>query len=541
MDMALPLSTADHRVQDATASPPGQSVPAAVAAGFPAATEAAVEVLREGGNAMDAAVAAAWALGVCEPSASGLGGHTVMLVRLASGRTVAIDGASRAPATASIATITASDQEGGYRSCTVPSTPATLDWAQRRYGVLSRERVMAPAIRIAHEGYEVTPLQHRQTRSVVEALRATPGGQLFLNGGQAPRPGERRVQPQLAQTLERLASLGATDFYEGAIARQIAQDMRRNGGLLDEGDLAHCSPPEEMEPLSTVHGDHLLLSAPPPSSGLDLLLAFNVMNELRSGGLEAGSDSWREAVALTTSAVFRERERRALGATDMDQHVRQQVLGAPYAHDMARNLHNPAALGAEHPEEPGDTTHVSVCDAAGNVVLLTQSIHSVFGARVAHPELGFIYNNYLALCQRARHPHLLRPHCRPRSNIAPLLVLRADAPDARPVMALGAAGSRRIVSSTLQVVGATLALGRDIGEAVAAPRVHGLMGREVWIERSAASDALLARLHARGREPMVKPDFDYSMGAVHALVFNENGRVSAAADPRRDGAVRITA
>jgi gamma-glutamyltranspeptidase/glutathione hydrolase len=221
--------------------------------------------------------------------------------------------------------------------------------------------------------------------------------------------------------------------------------------------------------------------------------------------------------------------------------VRQQVLGAPYARGIARNLHDPAAWGAEHPEEPGDTTHVSVCDSAGNVVLLTQSIHSVFGARVAHPDLGFVYNNFLAMCPRTRHPYLLRPHCRPRSNIAPLLVMRADATEARPLMALGAAGSRRIVSSTLQVVGAALALGHGIGEAVAAPRVHGLMGREVWIERSAASDALLARLHARGREPMVKPDLDYSMGAVHALQFNENGRVSAAADPRRDGAVRVTA
>jgi len=541
MDMALPLSTADHRVQGPTAPPPGQSSLAAVAAGFPEATDAGIEVLREGGNAMDAAVAAAWALGVCEPSASGLGGHTVMLVRFADGRTVAIDGSSRGPAAASIATITAADQERGYRSCTIPSTPATLDWAQRRYGALSRERVMAPAIRIAHEGYEMTPLQHRQTRWVAESLRATPGGQLFLHNGAAPRPGERRRQPQLAATLERLASLGATDFYDGAIARQIAHDMRRNGGLLNEGDLARCAPPEEMEPLSTVHGDHLLLSAPPPSSGLDLLLAFNVMNELRAGGLEVCSDQWREAVALTTSAVFHERERRALGATDLDQHVRQQVLGAPYARDIARNLHNPAAWGAERPEEPGDTTHVSVCDAAGNVVLLTQSIHSVFGARVAHPDLGFVYNNYLAMCPRTRHPYLLRPHCRPRSNIAPLLVLRADAADAKPLMALGAAGSRRIVSATLQVVGAALALGRGIAEAVAAPRVHGLMGREVWIERSAASDALLARLHARGREPMVKPDFDYSMGAVQALQFNENGRVSAAADPRRDGAVRVTA
>jgi gamma-glutamyltranspeptidase/glutathione hydrolase len=512
-----------------------------VAAAFPAATEAGVEALRDGGNAMDAAVAVAWALSVCEPSASGLGGHTVMLVRFADGRSVVIDGSSRAPGAASIATITAAEQEQGYRSATVPSTPATLDWAQRRYGVLSRERVMAPAIRLAREGYEVTPLQHRQTRWVLGSLRATPGGSLFLHNGSAPRPGDVLRQPQLAETLERLAALGASDFYEGTIAREIAHDMRRNGGLITEEDLAHCAPPEEMEPLSTVHGEHVVMSAPPPSAGLDLLLAFNVMGELRAQGLDAGSDSWREAVALTTSAVYRERERRALGATDLDQHVRQQVLGAPYAHDIARNLHNPAAWGNDHAEEPGETTHISVSDAAGNVVLVTQSIQSVFGARVAHPALGFLYNNYLATCPRARHPYLLRPHCRPRSNMAPTLVLRMEPGGARPVMGLGAAGSRRIVSSILQVAGATLDLGRGVEEAVAAPRVHGLMGRQVWIERSAASDALLARLHARGREPMVKPDLDYAMGAVHALQFANDGSIRGAADPRRDGAARVIA
>jgi Gamma-glutamyltranspeptidase len=124
---------------------------AAVATAFPAATEAGMEILRSGGNAIDAAVAAAWALCVCEPSASGLGGHTLLLIHLADGRTRVVDGHSYAPATASTRTISASEQRNGYRSCTIPRTPATLDWVQRRYGVLSRERVMAPAIRVATE------------------------------------------------------------------------------------------------------------------------------------------------------------------------------------------------------------------------------------------------------------------------------------------------------------------------------------------------------------------------------------------------------
>src|SRR5215813_552272 len=154
----------------------------AVVTAFPLATEAGLEILRGGGNAMDAAAAAAWALSVCEPSASGLGGQTVLLVHQAGGPTRAIDGHSRAPAAASPDTITAREQRRGHRSCTIPSTPATLDWSQRKYGVLSREQVMAPAIRIATEGYRITRLQHRQTSWVAGHLRATgAAGELFLH------------------------------------------------------------------------------------------------------------------------------------------------------------------------------------------------------------------------------------------------------------------------------------------------------------------------------------------------------------------------
>ena len=520
-----------RRVEIEHAPLPAESRPEAVATAFPLATEAALEILRAGGNAMDAAVAAAWALCACEPSASGLGGQTVLLLHGADGSTRIIDGQSRAPAAASLDTITARDQRRGHRSTTVPSTAATLDWAQRAYGTLDREHVMAPAIRIAEEGYPITALQHRQTRWVADLLRGSPTADLFLPGGRPPEVGSVFRQPKLAATLRRMSALGIDDFYRGDIARQIAADMRACGGLITEADLASCGPPTEMEPLSTIYGDHRILSAPPPAGGLQLLLGFNVLAELAASGL-ASSDAWYEAIALTTSAVFREREHCPLIPGELTPHLRRTLLGRDHARRLAAGIVDrqcAAGLATGGTEEPGDTTHLSVCDRHGTIVLLTQSIQSLFGAKVAHRDLGFLYNNYLYTCPRRPHPYALQPRCRPRSNIAPALVLRAG----HPVLALGAAGSRRIISSILQVVSGVVDRGLGIADALASPRVHGLVGRKVWIERPGADDALLTRLHARGREPVVKSRF--AMGAVHALQFMADGRVTAAADPRRDG------
>src|SRR5262249_23212724 len=194
-------------------------------------------------------------------------------------------------------------------------------------------------------------------------------------------------------------------------------------------------------------------------------------------------------------------------------------------------------IADRHGEEPGDTTHLSVCDRNGMIVLLTQSIQSLFGAKVAHRELGFLYNNYLCTCLRYPHPYALRPRCRPRSNIAPTLVLRRERGGDRPLLALGAAGSRRITSAILQVISGVIDRGLGVSDAVAAPRVHGLVGRKIWIERPAASEGLLARLRALGRDPIVRPPLAYAMGAVQALQFMTDGSVRGAADPRRDGAV----
>jgi len=256
-----------------------------VATAFPLATDAAIDMLRAGGNAIDAAVAAAWALTVCEPSGSGLGGQTTILVRLADGRISVIDGHSHAPAAVSKKQVSRIQQDTGYRSCTIPMTPATLEYAQQRYGRLPRAHVMRPAIRIAEDGYEITSLQRRQMRWCHQSLLASPAAAtLFLNRGRPYETGEIFRQKELASTLRRLAESGAEDFYRGAIARDIAEDMRWNGGLITAQDLETHRSPVERDAVIIRYRNCDVASVPPPGGGLQVLLGLKILEQLISGG-----------------------------------------------------------------------------------------------------------------------------------------------------------------------------------------------------------------------------------------------------------------
>ena len=514
-------------------------VRAAVATAFPLATDAALDILRDGGNAVDAAVAAAWVLSVCEPSASGLGGQTTLLLHQADGTIRIIDGHSCSPKGTSLEGVSKSQQRNGFRSCTIPSTPATLDYARRTYGNLSGSQLLASAIRIAEEGYSITPLQHRQTRWVAPFLRASAQtSKLFLRDGAPLPPGALLRQPVLAATLRRLADEGIEDFYHGSVARLIAEDMQQNGGLMNEEDLANCRLPVEREALCLDYRAVQVVSAPPPGGGLQVLLALRIMEELAPSGFSGKSEEWHEAIVLAIYSAFREREKFPLGPQDLTTSQVDCILERDRIRQLAAELQAHKASPDENLsgiEEPGDTTHLTVADGQGNVVALTQSIQSLFGAKVASGSLGFLYNNYLRTCPRYPHPYQLGSRCQPRSNCAPTLVLKNGPAGKVPVMALGAAGSRRITSAIVQVVSAIIDRGLAVAEAVAAPRVHALLNKKVWIEQPAASAKLLQRLEDRFFKPQIKPAQSYRMGSVQALHWLPDGSIWAAADPRRDG------
>lgn len=520
-----------------------------VAAAFPAATQAGVEMLQAGGNAIDAAVAAAWALAVCEPSASGLGGSTILLIRFPAGRVVAISGQSCAPAAVSKAAVSRREQMKGYRACTVPSTAATLGFAQTRYGLLPPGRVMEPAIRLAQEGYAVTRLQRRQQRWCLSDLSAqAEARRLFLADGRPFRTGDIFRQPELAATLRRLASVGTEDFYRGQIARDIAEDMARNGGLMTREDLAGAAEPTEGEPLAIRYRDARVLSTALPSGGTPLLIALKILEQFPLKDLSGEADDWYEIVAEVTYAVFHDPDHLAAPPCRLTPSFYDWLFSSQRIREITKSMCTPWGGPTARPaaEGPGETTHLCTADAHGHVVSLTQSIQSVFGAKAANGKLGFLYNNYLCTSPRRRHPYQLQGRCIPRTNAAPTLVLMGDAsgpqprgglpaPQQRPLLALGAAGSRRIASAILQVISGVLDRGLPLVQAVASPRVHATLSRRAHVEKPAATKSLLARLGRRYRAVQIRSARSFFMGAVQAVQRNEDGSFAGAADPRRDG------
>ncbi|MBL7189399.1 MAG: gamma-glutamyltransferase [Phycisphaerae bacterium] len=520
-----------------------------VVTAFPSASKAGIKMLRAGGNAIDAAVAAAWALAVCEPSNSGLGGQTTLLIRLSDGRTFVVDGHSHAPAAVSAKQVSRIQQQKGYRACTIPSTPATLESARKRYGALPRATVMEPAIRLAEDGYAVTKLQRRQMKWCLNTLLASPPtARLFLKKERPYGVGDIFRQKELAATLSRLAQVGVEDFYQGQIASLIIEDMTQNDGLITETDLAQFEAPIESEPVDIDYRGYKVVSVLPPGGGLQVLSGLKILERFEPGDLVRETDEWYELLAEVTYAVFRKRDRFAVHPLDVTPSLLKWFLGSERASEIAERIktHVWTRAGEADEEEPGETTHLCTMDRDGNAVSLTQSIQSLFGAKVANSRLGFLYNNYLCTCSRGPHAYRLGSGCIPQSNIAPTLVFknglsegaqfRGDTRYAcKPLFVLGAAGSRRITSALLHVISGILDRRVPLSHAVGLPRIHGLLSRKVYIERPAATEAILKRLEKRFRQIRIRPPHSYFMGSVQAIHMRDDETLVGVADPRRDG------
>ena len=489
------------------------------------ATEAAVRVLEEGGNAMDAAVVAAFALGVCEPHASGLGGQTMILLHQAEPRAqVALDGSSRAPNRAAPGLVRKKQRRIGYRATTVPSTPAVLSYALERFGTVPLSRALEPALGLAEEGFLVSELYHALSKREARRLRAGNAGEIFLGKGRRPlAPGAILRQPALARTLERLAKEGVEDFYVGGIGRRIHEDMEANDGLLRDDDLSQIPWPIERKPLATRFRSQRVLTFPPPGAGRVLVEMLHI--------LEASPEQlWKPDEpqgALLLAEVMRraalDRKDRPFDPQLYPQVDERRMRSREYAASAAKAIRRRIRTR-------GETTHLSVMDDRGNAVALTQSIERVFGSYVATPDLGFLYNNYLSAFEQEdiAHPHYLRPNAVPWASVAPTIVFRGR----KPWLAIGSPGSERIVTAILQVL---LRLrNQSPYDAVAAPRLHCSVTGRVSLEVSRFRSDIPRALERHGFEIDERDPFSFYMGCVQ-LVLRERRGLVGVADPRRDG------
>ncbi len=525
----------------------------AVASAHPAATEAGLEILRAGGNAFDAAVAVSAALAVVEPYGSGLGGGGFwLLYRAADDRRVMVDGRERAPLAARRDLYL--DEKGrvvprlsidGPLAAAIPGEPAALVHIAERYGRLPLSRSLAPAIRLAREGFEVDERYRRMARWRLEVLRRYPAtAALFLKEGQVPPEGHRIRQPELARTLERLAAEGRDGFYSGEVARLLVASVRRHGGIWTEEDLRRYRV-VEREPVVFEYLGRRIVSASPPSSGGVLLAEmFGMLEALEWHRIDDEGLRIHLLVEVMRRAYLD--RARHLGDPDQVKMPLARLLSAARLRRLAAGIDPDRATPGQWLEteaEGRDTTHFSILDGEGNRVAATLSINYPFGSGLVAEGTGVLLNDEMDdFSARPGTPNVyglvggeanaIAPGRRMLSSMSPTFL---ETPDR--IAILGTPGGSRIITVVLLALLEAME-NRPVEAWVAAPRFHHqYLPDRVELEPGALSPAVRAALEARGHRLLER---DRPWGNMQAVLWEvEAGRVTAASDPRGGGSARV--
>lgn len=554
--LLAPLLLCNPEVEHARALANDQvarGVRGAVVSAEPHATRVGLDVLKSGGNAVDAAIAVFATLAVTLPQAGNLGGGGFMLVRMADGNTVALDFRERAPASASRDMYLREDGSVhpnrsllGVTASGVPGSPAGLAWLQDRYGTRPLNELVEPAIRLAGEGFEVSHFLASSLRGKARSLARFPSTRaIFFKDGRPLKAGERLVQPDLAATLERLAEDGRDGFYKGRTAELLVAQMRRDGGLITAKDLASYVP-LARKPVRGMYRGYEVLSMPPPSSGgIALVQMLNLLESHDLRGMGFGSS---RAVHVMTEAMRRAYADRArwLGDADFYPVPTKGLVSKEYAAKLGETLSTERVSEVAPGRPPGaregeDTTHFSVIDAVGNAVSCTTTINSSFGSCLVVEGAGFFLNNEMDdFSSKPGVPNqfglvggeanAIEPGKRMLSSMTPTIVLRAD----KPRFVLGSPGGGRIINTVLQVLVNAVDHRMSIDYAVRAPRIHHQWKPETlaW-ERLILSEDVRAKLGEMGHSFAKRPSV---IGRCQAIEIRPDGTRVAAADPRSGGA-----
>jgi gamma-glutamyltranspeptidase / glutathione hydrolase len=464
------------------------------------ASDAGLEILRAGGNAVDAAVATGFALAVVHPIAGNLGGGGFLLLHTHDGKSTFIDFREKAPLAATETMY--QDANGnvipeasvvGYRSIATPGSVAGLAYAEKKYGRLGLKRVIAPAIKLAAEGFTLTPEEaHELTDS--DLARFPESRLLFQRNGNYYRSGQTFQQFELAQTLRRIAA-DPDDFYHGKMAQQLVNDLKKGGALITLEDLAQYNV-VEREPVSGTFRNYTLISAPPPSSGGIVLLSS--LNILESYDLAHLGDRTAASMHLIIEAYRRTYMDRAeyLGDPDYNRIPLTELISKKYAEAWLKSIlpekaspsallkrpqgflpPAPATAGKRH--ESADTTHYSIVDAEGNAVAVTTTLNDSFGSHVTAGSLGFLLNDEMDdFTAKLGEPNMygliqgpanaIAPGKRPLSAMTPTIVLE----NGKLRYVLGSPGGPRIITTVANIFLSATEGGLNIQEAVDAPRFH---------------------------------------------------------------------
>jgi gamma-glutamyltranspeptidase/glutathione hydrolase len=521
-----------------------------VVAAHPIAVEAGLEILKKGGNAVDAAVATAFALNAAEPFASGIGGGGFMVLYLKKEKTVTtINFREKAPAAAHSSMFLENGKvNNNWRkahglSVAVPGAIAGWNYALQKYGTIELPEVMARGIEIAENGLAVSRTFSLINKDEYEKILQNAGeSNVYLNQGFPYEPQDVFKNPDLARTFRRIASQGWQDFYHGVLAKKIVKAVQDKGGVMTTNDLSQYTPAEQP-PLKGTYKNFTLYSIQPPGSGgLHTIQLLNMAERWPVKAWGLNSVDYIHHLCEAFRFVFADRAR-YLGDPDFVTIPVSQLISKKYAALTASKI-QPDRIQKTYPFGRFDenllhkenTTHLCVRDEQGNMVSLTQSINDFFGSGIVPEGTGFLLNNHMAdFTPKPGSINSAAPHRRPVSSMGPLIVFEKG----RPILALGSPGGTRIFPSLTQIILNIIEFDMSVDEAIEAPRFFSYSSqgepKSLFVE-SRIPGITLRSLEEIGHAVSIKQAYDkYFGGAQGILVCPQKKFILGGADSRRDG------
>ena len=513
-----------------------------IATGRAECTEIGLDILKQGGNAVDAAVAVGFALGVCEQQSSGIGGGGFMTVRLANGDVFFIDFRDRSAAAASLdmweidetGAVRNEENKIGGKAVAVPGDVKGLLYALDTWGTLSRGAVMAPAIEMAEDGFTVSHITSRDIKDAYWAIiRYDSTMAIYLDEDGMPyEAGDVITNPDLARTLFLIADQGEEVFYRGEIAEKIVAAVQADGGCLTLEDFAdydiHVTEPVH----GTYRGYDIYSSNLPSSGGTIIIEMLNILENFDVGSLDPESPAYFHLLSEVMKLCYADRAKYMGDPEYVDVPV-TGLTDKAYARALADvidlNRSQTYGAGDPWPFESDSTTSYSILDAAGNMVVVTKTVDATFASALVAEGTGILLNDTLYdFSTDPDSPNVVAGNKRPLSSMSPTLVVK----DGQPVLALGAPGATRIISGVMQVITKVIDHGMDVQDAIDAVRMHDDFGTLI-LERRVGEDVIDA-LRSMGHEVNASEVW-FTFPCVQAVARLDDGTLRGAADPRRDG------
>ncbi|MEW6455935.1 MAG: gamma-glutamyltransferase [Acidobacteriota bacterium] len=517
------------------------------------ASRVGIEILKKGGNAVDAAVAVGFALAVTFPPAGNIGGGGFMLIRMADGKVFLIDYREKAPKKAHRDMYL--DEKGevienlsteGFLAIGVPGTVAGLTMALEKCGTLKLEDVIKPSIELAEKGFKVNKYLEESLKRSKHLSKNAESKKIFLNNGNFYKEGDLLIQKDLAKTLKAISKKGKTGFYSGKVASKIEADMRKNGGFITKDDLLSYEA-KLRNPIRFKFRNYEIITPSPPSSGAILVEILNILENFKLNTFQHNSAEYIHIVTEAMKLAFRDRAK-FMGDPDFVNIPLRRIISKEYAFKKAQEIKFLKAMDEKESDfgdpfkESEETTHFSVADQWGNVVSNTYTLNGGYGSGVTIKGTGVLMNNEMDdFCIKPNYPNIygliggeensIQPEKRMLSSMVPSIILKDD----KPFLALGSPGGPTIINTVAQVILNLLDFKMTIENAVLAPRFHHQwIPNQIVLEEGKFSDIVLKELEKRGH----KISFRKRLGDVQAIIFNgEEGEFYGFSDPRGPGKV----